>query len=402
MRLIALLSARAFVRDWLHEESAAGTIRLGVQAPVEYQARQAIAAGADALIISLDTPDPALTRAADRLTRETGVPISLVSDGPALGRLLQDDDRVLVIAERMVVPLGAIEQLRDETAPALLVTPTVQVTARFERIDATHVWAGAALLPASTVLSTIDMLGEWDLVLTLLRRAVQADARRLVLPPELVPAGRLLLLESQADADRALAAQLNGSASGGGLSGLLAPVRRGLVAELAQREVDPAWLNLAAGACAVAALAAVTADWSVLALLLALLGGVAHSLGTASTEAMLRRRPAPWLGLLVEGAGLAVLAMVGGRLALGQALALAGVGVPIVLVAVLSFARHRKRTDYAQGDWRVWAQLTTAMALSICLIGSLFGGLVGAFVLIAVLALGAVAVELLTNGAERI
>jgi len=403
MRLVALLSVREPTREMSEAGLAATPIRFGSGSPLDYQARQAIALGAEELLVQADAPSPDLTRATERLARETGVPVVPVVGGPALARRVALDDTILVLAERMIVPRPAIEALLAQGASALLVVPTRAATAHFERVDGEQVWAGAALLPAPVVLGTLDMLGDWDLTLTLLRRAVQQAAHRVLLSPDLASAGRLALLRDQGEADRTLAALISGAAdaSASGLVAPLAPLARPLVAELLRLRVDPARLDLLAGICGLAALSMVSFGWAAVALLLALLAKAAFALGAACSEVLLRRRT-PYMRIMVEGCGQAVLAIMGGRLAQGQPLALAGVGVPLALVALLTLAQEREPGRGLLTGWRRWGRLTTGATLVIGLIGAAVNRPVEALLVIGLAAVGEAAVRLLARGENRI
>lgn len=406
MRLVALLSARAPTAGAF----APDELRIGVHTPVEHQARQAILAGAEQLVIRSETPSPVLARAADRLSRETGIPVLLVADGPELTRRIEKDDRVLMLTAQMILPQHAMEALAAASAPALLVTPTEPATAHFERIDGRHVWAGGALLLGDTVLGTVDMLGEWDLELTLLRRAVQQDAQRIELPADLAVSGRLVRVDTRADAERALAAlSLSGFADEPGqdaLSALLAPVGRRIVAALNRFEVNPDQLGWGAGLLAVFGIAAASADWPRVALLLALAAEAALGLHRGCAQVMLRRGAPLWLQVLVKGASLAVLGVIGGRLGEGSALALAGAGLPLALIAAQSLADERDKRlisgGPSPGKSGLWTRLTTAMALTIAFAGSLGGMAVEAFILIGLCAFGTNAARLLAPGDKRI
>lgn len=402
MRLVALLSARETAPDAPERASPPEALRFGDRLLLDYQARQALLAGAEELIVHFDIPSPELTSAADRLSRTLDVPVSFLSDGPALARRLQSDDRILMLADRMIVPQDAIAELCETTAPALLVTPTTPVTAALERIDGLHVWGGAAILPAAIVLDTLDMLGDWDLMLTLLRRAVQHDARRITLSPDLVSAGHLARLEGQADADRALDRLAAGRSDGKmprGLTAVFAPFKRLLLPELVRRGIDPSYLSIGGGALAVAGVAAASGDWWIAALLLILLAEGALALGVDGAMLMIRQPPARWLRLLVEGAGLAVLAIIGGRLADHVPLALAGIGLPLALVALLGLAGEGTRD---RPDWTEWVRLTPARAVIVGLFGALAGQMVAAMLIIGLMAICAVAVRLLVVEEKRI
>src|SRR5690606_5106438 len=148
---------------------------------VEFQARLAIAAGAEHILIQTDGVTADLSRLVDRLTAERQASVALVRDMLTLSRSLAPADRILLIAENMLLPAEAVARLAGHTPPALLALPSVPATGVFERIDAEAMWAGALLLPGEAVLATLDMLGEWDLGLTVLRRAVQMGAHRVML-----------------------------------------------------------------------------------------------------------------------------------------------------------------------------------------------------------------------------
>ena len=405
MRLVALLSARAPAVGPSASAFAPDELHIGVHLPVEHQARQAILAGAQLLLLRTEFPSPELARAADRLARESGISVLIATDGPELARRIEKDDRIMMLGGQMIVPQAAMDELAAAEAPSLLVTPTEPATAHFERIDGGHVWAGGVLIPGEMVLSTVDMLGEWDLELTLLRRAVQQNARRIELPPVMAASARLVRIDERADAERALAALTEGAGadeSGGDvLVRTLAPLSRRLVAALAQLQVNPSRLSWAGGMLAVLAVAAASADWSRLALIIALIAEAALGLHDGCARIMLRRGGALWLQVLVKGASLAVLGVIGGRLAHGEALAMLGALLPLGLVAAQAFVDARNRPALLDRSG-LWTRLGTGMALSIALAGALVGRTADAFVLIGLCAFGTVAARLLAPGDKRI
>jgi hypothetical protein len=361
-------------------------------------------AGTSELIVRVEEPGAELMRALDRLSRETGVPVSFVEDGPALVRRLRTEDRVLLVAEGMIMPRDWIDRLAASDAPALLVTPSGPETAHLERVDAGHVWAGGALLAAGTILATVDMLGEWDLVLTLLRRAVQQDAARIELPAELVAAGRLGRPTEQAEADRMVEAL---SREGGDelpardlLSAALAPVRRRLVAELARHQVKAGHLGLGAAMLSLGAVALVNFGWILPALGFALLGEAALALGRSSARLMLEKPLPNWLLVLVKGSGLTVLAVTGGSLTGGAPLALSGVLLPLALVALTSWADEADLGREPVGGR--WARLGTAMILLLILAATLLDMLQTGYLLLGLCAFGTVGARLLAGNEKRI
>jgi hypothetical protein len=401
MRLVALLSARM-------QSASAYTpdeLRIGVHLPIEHQARQAVLAGAEQLLFRADTPTGELVRLADRLTRETGVPVALVGDGPELARRLEKDDRVLLLAAQTVIPQSSLGELATAPAPSLLVTPTEPVTEHLERIDGRHVWAGGALLPGETVLLTVDMLGEWDLELTLLRRAVQQNARRIELSPDMTASGQLVRIETRGDAERAMAVLSQGgsgdAASRDGLTIALAPIARHLVALLTRLQVNPDHLGWASGGLAVLGVATASVDWPRIALVFALLAEGALGLQRRGAQVILRPGAPLWLQVLTRGATLAVLAVIGGRLAAGGALALAGVVLPLALIAAQNVADVGVKAAPAHVA-TPWTRFTGAMASIVALGGLFAGATVEAFILVGLCAFGTVAARLLVPEEKRI
>jgi hypothetical protein len=405
MRLVALLSARAPAAGVVASAFAPDELHIGVHLPIEHQARQAILAGAQLLLLRTEFPTPELARAADALARETGISVLIAGDGPELARRIEKDDRIMMLGGQMIVPQPAMDELAAASPPTLLVTPTEPATAHFERIDGDHVWAGGALILGETVLSTVDMLGEWDLELTLLRRAVQQNAHRIELPSAMASSARLVRIDERADAERALAALTEGAAggetSGDALSVALAPISRRLVASLARLHVNPGRLSWAGGMLAVLGVASASADWPRLALVIALIAEAALNLHDGCARIMLRRGAPLWLQVLIKGASLAVLGVIGGRLAQGSALALLGAGLPLALVAAQAVADARNRPALTDRSG-LWTRLGTAMTLTIALAGALVGHASDAFVVIGLCAFGTVAARLLAPTDKRI
>ncbi len=156
MRLVALLSARAPAAGAF----APDELRIGVHMPVEHQARQAILAGAEQLVIRSDMPSRCWRAPPTAVPRDRDS-VLLVADGPDLTRRIEKDDRVLMLTAQMILPQHALDALAAAPVPALLVTPTETATAHFERIDARHVWAGGRCCPARpcSALSTCSANG---------------------------------------------------------------------------------------------------------------------------------------------------------------------------------------------------------------------------------------------------
>ncbi len=393
MAFIALLSARE------GPGAAAGgmPIEFGGQPLVEFQARMAIAAGAEHILIQSEPGSPELSQLVDRLTAERQVSVALARDMLAISRSLAPTDVILVMAENMLIPAEVIASLAEQKAPALIALPPVPATNDFERIDADAMWAGALLLTGEAVLGTLDMLGEWDLGLTLLRRAVQLDAQRVFLSPELVMDGRLGWLRDQRGADAALEVlaerdQALASRESGGLRRLLAPVARPLVRELVRRQIEPAALTAIALLAGAVGLALGFSGFSVPAVLFGLFALGACDIAGQCAQITLRPAASSMRRHAVDGLALATLALIGWQLADGKILALSGAWLPLLLSAMISLVPERE--DAAIGLWTRWIQISISIALVVVLAGLVLGMGDIAFALLGLLAFTVVALRL--------
>ncbi|KKC27601.1 hypothetical protein WP12_02625 [Sphingomonas sp. SRS2] len=194
MPLAALIAAQdqTDVGDGLR-----ATLPLAGRSLIEYQAGLAIGAGATHVVVLVERVPAALAQAVDRLRRQ-GARIEIARNIPDALDRFHPEERILLIADGAVAAQGAVDALTAENAPALLALPDIQDYADFERIDAAERWAGFALLGKPALDATAQMLGDWDLTSTLLRRLVQADAARVgainpsgdqILPPPVLATG---------------------------------------------------------------------------------------------------------------------------------------------------------------------------------------------------------------------
>lgn len=154
------------------------TLPLAGRTLIEHQAGLAIAAGAAHVVVLVERVPAVLAQAVDRLRRQ-GARIEIArSVADAIDRF-HPSERIMLVADGAVAAQGAVDALGREDGAALLALPDNQDTAEFERIDAAERWAGFALLDKASLEATAQMLGDWDLTSTLLRRLVQADAVRI-------------------------------------------------------------------------------------------------------------------------------------------------------------------------------------------------------------------------------
>jgi len=199
MALVALIAACELLDD--------GSI-LRALAPVagetiiERQAARARDAGADTLFVVVGIVPPELSQALDRVRRRD-TKVQIVREAADLQVALQPTDRLLLVADGLIAPPGQYRALATSGAPAILVTADTPLTRMLERVDSEHRWGGLALVPATSVAELAALPGEWDIVLTLLRFAIQANGTRLACEPALFGQGEISIV-----ADTATAAQM--------------------------------------------------------------------------------------------------------------------------------------------------------------------------------------------------
>ncbi|PSJ39797.1 beta/alpha barrel domain-containing protein [Allosphingosinicella deserti] len=194
MTLAALIAA-------YHEADEAGgglraTLPLAGRTLLERQARLAVAAGADLIVVAVERVPPDLLAAIDRL-RGQGIKVAVARNAIEAAEAVHPQDQLLIMADGLIATETHIERLTALGGSAILTVPDVRVDDRYERIDAHSRWAGLALLDGETLKRTAAMLGEWDLQSTLLRRAIQAGIRQMSVRGE--PVDDLLTIAERGD-----------------------------------------------------------------------------------------------------------------------------------------------------------------------------------------------------------
>jgi hypothetical protein len=194
---------------------------LGLTWP-EFQLRRAVRAGALHLVLVTDRVGRDVVEAVDRL-RSEGLPTTLARTNADVADLFHPDEAVLMMTGGWVVSDERLSELLVEPELAILCIDAERAGPGHELIDARSHWAGFARLDGALVRVTATMPGDWDLGSMLLRKAVAARARRIMLPTGVLledastPAGA-------ATAARALMGDKGGRARGWGEQRLVAPL----------------------------------------------------------------------------------------------------------------------------------------------------------------------------------
>ena len=384
MSFAAILSASRVSAD-----SPAGlraSLHFAGQTLIEYQARQAARAGADRILIMVSVITPALSQAVDRLSAD-GIAVALIRDMVSMVRDAPRDSDILLVADGAIIAQSHYDAIGSAEGDAPLVTDDSRASAPFERIDSGQRWAGLARITPGLLFGTLDMIGDWDLALTLVRSAVQKGARRITVPQDDLMEGRVALVDGQQQADlvaqSVTAAGANRLAARGGVEHhLLAPIARMISPALMRMQVPALQVRIAAAALAAIALVPIELQWIVTGFCLALVALLLAEISDRLDELALRPPPAGWLAFLTPG--LALLAMI-----LAAATPLA-VDLALIL-AILLVADRWRRT----GDARPWMILTPGTVLLLLIVAGTAGFLLAGFRIAMIAAIASVGAVIL-------
>ena len=218
MALAALIAA-------YHESAEPGALRamlpLAGRTVIERQARLARAAGAGPIIIVVERIPAGLAAALERLRREH-VPVVVARSAAEAAAAIDPNDHLLLVADGAVADTDELAQLARAEQPTVVTVPDGAFTELYERIDASTRWSGVALIDGTLLRDTAEMLRDWDLQSTLLRRALQGGAQHVAAK------GSVAILDSIADLgelERRIVVSA-GEIRGGWISWLLAPVEK--------------------------------------------------------------------------------------------------------------------------------------------------------------------------------
>lgn len=221
------------------------------QTLIEYQVRQAAAAGAGHVVVLVERVPAALVGAVDRLRRD-GIAVELARSVADAADRIHPEERLLLIGDGIVARQDVVDKAGRANISSVFTLPDASETLRFERIDAGARWAGVALLDGATLRRTAAMLGDWDLQSTLLRRIVQAEAKR-------IETGTASIwLVDRAEEGRQAETQL---LSGKGADFLPNSLSEAVTHFLLGRNIKPFWLRAGSIFLACLALPAFAAGW---------------------------------------------------------------------------------------------------------------------------------------------
>ncbi|HMP45115.1 MAG TPA: hypothetical protein PKD99_08420 [Sphingopyxis sp.] len=201
MALIALIGAG----EALPDGGLRALVTVAGETLIERQAGRLADVGVTHVAVAVGAVPADLLATLDRIRRR-GLKVTPVRTAADLLALVEGDDRIILVADGLRAGGTHYAAIARPGPPAIPVTGDTPLTQGFERIDATRRWGGLASISDHMVRDLADMPGEWDMILTLLRMAVQAGARRLYCEPALFEQGEIAIV-----ADRPTAALLEQS-----------------------------------------------------------------------------------------------------------------------------------------------------------------------------------------------
>ncbi|MBB5706867.1 hypothetical protein [Sphingopyxis panaciterrulae] len=201
MALIALVGASEILPDG----GLRALVAIAGETLLERQAARLADVGVTHMAVAVGAVPGELLATCDRIRRR-GMTVTPVRAAGDLMPLVQADDHILLVADGLRAGGTHYAAIAKPGSAAILVTGDTMLTQGFERIDATRRWGGLANITQPMVADLAAMPGEWDMMLTLLRIAVQAGARRLYCEPALFEQGEIAIV-----ADRPTAALIEQS-----------------------------------------------------------------------------------------------------------------------------------------------------------------------------------------------
>ena len=189
MALIALIGAS----EALPDGGLRALVTVAGETLIERQAARLADAGVTQMAVAVGAVPADLLATCDRIRRR-GMKVTPVRAAADLMALVQSDDRIILVADGLRAGGTHYAAIARPGSPAILVTGDTVLTQGFERIDATRRWGGLACISQPMVAELASMPGEWDMMLTLLRLAVQAGARRLYCEPALFEQGEIAIV----------------------------------------------------------------------------------------------------------------------------------------------------------------------------------------------------------------
>lgn len=224
MALIALVGAS----ETLPDGGLRALVAIAGETLIERQAARLADAGVTHLAVAVGAVPAELLATCDRIRRR-GIKVTPVRGAADLMALVDSDDRIILVADGLRAGGTHYAAIARPGSPAILVTGDTVLTQGFERIDATRRWGGLATLSADMVSELAAMPGEWDMMLTLLRLAVQSGARRLYCEAALFEQGEIAIITDRPTAALIEASSLQQVEYGGmglGRSAVMMPIVR--------------------------------------------------------------------------------------------------------------------------------------------------------------------------------
>lgn len=310
MAVAALISATREARE--PGVALRATFWLAGRTLVERQARLAAGAGATLIVILIESLPTDLVQAVERLRAE-GLEVVTARTAAEASAAVPPGYRLILIADGFVGSRAHVERLQDAHRPALLAVADRGFDDRFERIDGDLRWAGLAFVDGDLLREAAVLPSDWDLISTLLRRALQTGVRPLALTDEREAAEIAIVERRQdfAELQRRILASAAAAPANWFSRWLLAPAERTITLAIMTSSVNPTLIGAAAVLLDALGLAAMLIDWRWIGLIVLVLALPLEGVAVRLARLRLQRLPATawWRLLLPVLAGAAMVAL---------------------------------------------------------------------------------------------
>lgn len=302
---------------------------------VEFQIRQALAAGVTHAVLLIGRMPPALLAATDLLRRE-GLGIDIARSVSDAIDFVHPDDRVVLIAPRVAVSRADTDaMLRGAQAVALAVSAS-SATARLDIIDGGRRWTGWATFDGRFLRDVGATIGDWDLAPTILRKLLQAGAETRLAE---APVNLLDQAGERAAVEASLRANADNPARGLGERLITQPAARFGAPLLGDAGLRPQWIGQGGYVFAMVALVFGFAGWIAASSAVMLAASIAWRMASVMTAAVAGAPARSRTALLAQAMFLAVNMIVAGFEAMQSTGQWGCVVLALMLVAALALLR---------------------------------------------------------------
>lgn len=271
----ALLSAASLG----HGGNSGALLDIAGQSLLHNQVSALYCHGISTFLIEVDSIPGELLSLADGF-RQLGARVEFVRTVKDMKAFLKPSQKLVIQAESHYFSASMVGKLLTATGPFIATVDGRDENVTFERIDLNTRWAGFALINTDMARSMAELPEGWSMASSLLRLAVQHDARFEAIGQNSIQTSEIANVSGPADAERIVMQMLAGrSARSEGFieKYVFGNLARALAPSIWRLPYGPIAISYARAVCAVGGICFAMLGWSIGASILVLLSVFFHS-----------------------------------------------------------------------------------------------------------------------------